>query len=172
MRERRCQHLSSFRRGCASRSSCATLPNFFAPTARPRRCDHSRRDQTRQLIPVGGYKPRGSSQQHCVRRAPILLCAHWRIYDSDRGWAAQSLSHPTYLFPAHWPPALVVLHEQVGGPDLAGISASPAVVGGPGPGIGAVELGHVDLELLGVCSWWGLPAGVAVVRVEVVGQVL
>lgn len=65
-----------------------------------------------------------------------------------------------------------MLHKQVGGPDLAGISASTAVVGGPGPGIGAVELGHVDLELLGVCSWWGLPSGVAVVRVKVVGQVL
>lgn len=65
-----------------------------------------------------------------------------------------------------------MLDEQVGGPDLARISASAAAVSRPGAGIGAVELGHVDLELLGVCSWWGLPAGVTVVRVEVVGQVL
>lgn len=70
-----------------------------------------------------------------------------------------------HLSPAGWPPALVVLDEQVGGANLARLSAlcyqAPTMV-----------LCHVHLELLRVGPRWGLPARVLLRGVEVVGQVL
>lgn len=59
----------------------------------------------------------------------------------------------------------------MGSADLASVDTSGGIVGGSCTG-GAVVLGHVVLELLGVGAWWGLPAGVAVEAVEVVWQVL
>lgn len=61
-----------------------------------------------------------------------------------------------------------MLDEQVGGADLALGAAADAT----GAGAGAVVLGHVDLELLGVGALGGLPAGLLLLGVEVVGEVL
>lgn len=47
-----------------------------------------------------------------------------------------------------------------------------SVTGNTAGSSGAVVLGHVDLELLGVGAGGWLPAAVLVGRVEVVGQVL
>lgn len=58
----------------------------------------------------------------------------------------------------------------MGSADLAGVTASSGLGGARSSG--SVVLGHVGLEHLGVGSWWGLPAGVALAAVEVVRQVL
>lgn len=71
-----------------------------------------------------------------------------------------------YLAPAGRSPALGVLEEQMCDADLARLGA---LGGGEGA---AVELGHIDLELLGVGALWGLPPRVLLGGVEVVGQVL
>lgn len=61
-----------------------------------------------------------------------------------------------------------MLDQQVGGTDLALVrSTAGATRGG-----GAVVLGHVDLELLGVGAGGRLPAAALLDGVEVVGQVL
>lgn len=62
-----------------------------------------------------------------------------------------------------------MFHQQVSGADLA-LAAAAASAGGARRG--AVVLCHVDLELVGVGAWRGLPAAVAVGRVEVVRKVL
>lgn len=54
------------------------------------------------------------------------------------------------------------------GADLALVSGASDSTGSSR----AVVLGHVDLELLGVCAGGRLPAAVLLDRVEVVGQVL
>lgn len=75
----------------------------------------------------------------------------------------------TYRFPARGPSGLVVFYQQVSGADLT-LAAPASTVRGTSRG--AVVLCHVDLELVGIGSWWGLPAAVAVGRVEVVWKVL
>lgn len=62
-----------------------------------------------------------------------------------------------------------MFHKQVCGSYLA-LAASTSAIGGASGG--AVVLRHVDFEFVGVGAWWGLPAAVAVGRVEVIWQVL
>lgn len=75
------------------------------------------------------------------------------------------------LFPARGVSALVVLDEQVGGPDLALGHGDVLGLDVAGGGAVAVEVGHVDLELLGVGALGGFPAGNGFFGVEVVGEV-
>lgn len=72
------------------------------------------------------------------------------------------------LLPAARPPAVFVLDEQVGGPDLAVLG------GGAGRrvGGGAVVQGHVGFDLVGVGAGGRFPAGLLGRGVEVVGEVL
>lgn len=72
-------------------------------------------------------------------------------------------------FPARRPARLVVLDQQMGGADLA---LATTCTCSSSAGGGTVVFGHVDLEFIGVGSWWGFPAAVAIGRVEVVRKVL
>lgn len=63
-----------------------------------------------------------------------------------------------------------MFHQQVSGANLAFAASASAAVGGASSG--TVVLCHVDLELVGIGAWRGLPAAVAVGGVEVVGEVL
>jgi hypothetical protein len=74
------------------------------------------------------------------------------------------------LAPAHGPARLAVLDEQVRGADLA-LGHADDAGGGVGPAA-AVVFGHVELELVGVGLGGRLPSGLALLDVEVVGQVL
>lgn len=58
----------------------------------------------------------------------------------------------THLAPTGGPAALGMLDQEMGGPDLAWLSAFGWSDGA------AVVLGHVDLELLDVGTGWWLPA--------------
>lgn len=62
-----------------------------------------------------------------------------------------------------------MLNEQVGSANLALCRGPPCAAT---KGAGAVVLGHVKLELLGVGALWRLPAGLLLLGVEVVGEVL
>lgn len=79
-----------------------------------------------------------------------------------------SCASRTYLSPAAWSSAILVLDEQVSSANLAlwhtGDSSKARS--------GAVVLGHVVLELFRVCSLGRLPAGNLLGRVEVVWEVL
>lgn len=63
-----------------------------------------------------------------------------------------------------------MFHQQVCGADLA--LSLPTSIVDSSTGGRAVVFGHVDLEPIGIGSWWGLPAAAAVDRVEVVWEVL
>lgn len=63
-----------------------------------------------------------------------------------------------------------MLHQQVSRANLAALGAAAAAAAAAN--VGAVELGHVDLELLGIGALGRLPARLLLFRVEVVRQVL